>query len=146
MKRIETFIYNLELYSDVSQSIYSIYLEWKGLRQFFEDTFVWYLRFFWIYSIYLEWKGLRHRLRLRTSCVPCRSPLSILYTLNEKDWDRFIYVCGVESQRHVIFLSILYTLNEKDWDYVFFWILFAGYCWYPNLFYIPWMKRIETFS
>jgi len=67
--------------------IYSIYLEWKGLRLNWYHFMLILLKLI-IYSIYLEWKGLRlfwclfSRFNSSSSLF-----LSILYTLNEKDWD-----------------------------------------------------------
>jgi len=87
MKRIETYIYHWFAPHFVFR-IYSIYLEWKGLRLFFFKTF-------------------------SAGAEGFISKESILYTLNEKDWDLIANPISMRSSR--------------------------------NLFYIPWMKRIETF-
>jgi len=43
---------------------------------------------------------------------------SILYTLNEKDWDNAVAKSStISPSKKLDFISsILYTLNEKDWD------------------------------
>jgi len=95
-----------------------------------------------IYSIYLEWKGLRRTgslLHVEDLCSPLEDE-SILYTLNEKDWDLFTLITYKVSILPWI-ISILYTLNEKDWDVGYHSVFFFQQSY---LFYIPWMKRIET--
>jgi len=118
MKRIETCTHG-----DLSNAgvlllpwqIYSIYLEWKGLRLFFHLLERHTRRC--IYSIYLEWKGLRPFDRNWSCILQVRLKVSILYTLNEKDWD---------VEYRIQYMSLHYLLLY--------------------LFYIPWMKRIETHS
>jgi len=43
---------------------------------------------------------------------------SILYTLNEKDWDKILEFLQFQQELLLLhlYVSILYTLNEKDWD------------------------------
>ena len=82
MKRIETCFYLLRKYSP-SKFVYLFYIPWMK--------------------------------RIETVYIPSTSKictLSILYTLNEKDWDSLqLFLC---KEAHL--QSILYTLNEKDWD------------------------------
>jgi len=146
MKRIETQTPTQNILRSLSKStIYSIYLEWKGLRQI--HICLWRREStpcnFLIYSIYLEWKGLRLCFFLDTLCWVLLVPKSILYTLNEKDWD--FQLIPQNNSKYTV-LNFIYSIY-LEWKglrrikAVIFTCTFRF-----NLFYIPWMKRIETFS
>ncbi len=110
MKRIETYIYHWFAPHFVFR-IYSIYLEWKGLRLFRVSLFV-------INSIQQE--------------------ISILYTLNEKDWDNIISI----QEMSPVWMNLFYIPWMKRIETKFLYLIDQH--WSPDLFYIPWMKRIET--
>jgi len=139
MKRIET-LCNFCSAIDGSclngLDIYSIYLEWKGLRPLLSPSLLSLLSLLSILYTLNEkdWDVVI----TKTLGIGLATKLSILYTLNEKDWDT-TYHCTVHcpSSIYSIYLewkglrqyyfytgnescmndrSILYTLNEKDWD------------------------------
>ena len=123
-------------------SIYSIYLEWKGLRHFLTNSYELALFITYLNLFYIPWmKRIETDNQERWHSSPAYPPIpSILYTLNEKDWDPF---CNATCGGVAGISSILYTLNEKDWDTHL--LIRQRKHWY-YLFYIPWMKRIETYG
>jgi len=145
MKRIETLLlvkdksYSIQL----PNSIYSIYLEWKGLRRYI--LFVYCPRLMIaIYSIYLEWKGLRQYSDATQSNLVA-VPLHLFYIPWMKRIETLLLsIVKIKIpafHRHLFYIpwmkrietryinvpflflymllieSILYTLNEKDWDF-----------------------------